>query len=112
MMRFRHRRNVGEKAEAARPRHEGTGAEGAISCSRIPVQFSLNMGPSGFEPESSGPEPPRIDQATPRTRATRGTTEVSISVARSHVSMRDRFGFLFSVDLSCSASGYSAARLD
>ena len=26
------------------------------------------MGPSGFEPESSGPEPPRIDQATPRTQ--------------------------------------------
>ena len=26
------------------------------------------VGPSGFEPESSGPEPPRIDQATPRTR--------------------------------------------
>src|SRR5437899_6778900 len=28
----------------------------------------LEVGPSGFEPESSGPEPPRIDQATPRTR--------------------------------------------
>src|SRR3989449_547765 len=40
------------------------------------------MGPSGFEPESSGPEPPRIDQATPRTRATRGRWGVGISVAR------------------------------
>src|SRR3989441_2634327 len=40
------------------------------------------MGPSGFEPESSGPEPPRIDQATPRTRATRGSWGVGISVAR------------------------------
>ncbi len=40
------------------------------------------MGPSGFEPESSGPEPPRIDQATPRTRATRGRCGVCISVAR------------------------------
>src|SRR5207249_9866272 len=26
----------------------------------------IAVGPSGFEPESSGPEPPRIDQATPR----------------------------------------------
>ena len=38
------------------------------------------MGPSGFEPESSGPEPPRIDQATPRTHATRGKNGVGISV--------------------------------
>src|SRR6059036_3494732 len=56
------------------------------------------MGPSGFEPESSGPEPPRIDQATPRTRATRGTSGVSISVARGCVSMRSTFGFLGSSD--------------
>src|SRR5207249_1900 len=28
----------------------------------------IAVGPSGFEPESSGPEPPRIDQATPRTQ--------------------------------------------
>src|SRR3989442_2318275 len=56
------------------------------------------MGPSGFEPESSGPEPPRIDQATPRTRAPRGTSGVGISVARGCVSMRSRFGFLGSSD--------------
>src|SRR2546422_9982606 len=72
----------------------------------------IGMGPSGFEPESSGPEPPRIDQATPRTRVTRGRCGVTIRVARGYVSIRDRFGFLFSSDLSCSASGYSAARLD
>src|SRR2546427_11558807 len=65
---------------------------------RIPVRFSMNMGPSGFEPESSGPEPPRIDQATPRTRAPRRTPGVGISVARGCVSMRSRFGFLGSSD--------------
>src|SRR3989442_7622093 len=65
---------------------------------RIPVRFSLGMGPSGFEPESSGPEPPRIDQATPRTRAPRGTSGVGISVARGCVSMRSTFGFLGSSD--------------
>jgi len=29
----------------------------------------VRVGPSGFEPESRGPEPPRIDQTTPRTLA-------------------------------------------
>ena len=32
-----------------RPRREGTGAEVATSSFRIPVRFSLNMGPSGPE---------------------------------------------------------------
>src|SRR3989454_1024586 len=47
----------------------------------------IGLGPSGFEPESSGPEPPRIDQATPRTRVTRGRSGVTIRVARGCVSI-------------------------
>src|SRR5207245_1939365 len=56
------------------------------------------MGAYRYEPESSGHEPKRIDQATPRTRAPRGTPVVGISVARGCVSMRSRFGILGSSD--------------
>src|SRR6267143_4381812 len=40
------------------------------------------VGPSGFEPESSGPEPPRIDQATPRTQDRPRKVGPRISVVR------------------------------
>ncbi len=39
-----------------------------LDAHRARFRTGLSVGPSGFEPESSGPEPPRIDQATPRTQ--------------------------------------------
>ena len=68
------------------------------------------MGPSGFEPESSGPEPPRIDQATPRTRATRGKWGVCISVARDVGFRRPNIqGFARPVEVYCRVSQIPAA---
>src|SRR2546428_13946144 len=68
------------------------------------------MGPSGFEPESSGPEPPRIDQATPRTRATRGRWGVCISVARDVGFRRPNIrSFARPVEVYCRVSQIPAA---
>src|SRR2546428_14172042 len=68
------------------------------------------MGPSGFEPESSGPEPPRIDQATPRTRATRGRWGVGISVARDVGFRRPNIrSFARPVEVYCRVSEIPAA---
>src|SRR6267143_3233371 len=49
------------------------------------------VGPSGFEPESSGPEPPRIDQATPRTQDGPRKVGPRISVVRRAVFGRTCF---------------------
>src|SRR5439155_7348142 len=67
---------------AGRPLLQSVAPEARLSASLLRALRQTEMGPSGFEPESSGPEPPRIDQATPRTRATRGRCGVCISIAR------------------------------
>src|SRR5205823_130266 len=58
------------------PQEDAPGRRGHLSARSAALTYPKRyrarsrsvMGPSGFEPESSGPEPPRIDQATPRTR--------------------------------------------
>src|SRR3989442_1790071 len=60
-----YRDQINERAGPSRP---GMRDRSRDHLSEFVLGSSMNMGPSGFEPESSGPEPPRIDQATPRTQ--------------------------------------------